>query len=311
MTRTRRRKKPLVERGEYALYRLISWPLRHSDTERTSRWASWTARRARRLLTSRDELARRNLQRALPELDDASRESILARCWDHFAQVLFGFVRDSGKETKDEYDITGYEHLDAALKKGRGAILVLAHWGDWERAIGALDRLETPVCVVARRLDNRLLERDLYKIRTRSSVELVDRRKAARPLYRTLESKGVAVVLADQAVKPREGILVPFLGLPAWTTPAPARLSLKTGAPLIVVWCHTEDGTSKIELEDAIDPDLLPNAERTQEAITRRINDRLSARIRRSPERWLWMHDRWKGTEGVGGVSPSRTRESE
>lgn len=302
-TRERRRKHPVLERAEYAVYRLISWPLRRGGEERTRKWALVAARAMRRLSKRRDQLARRNLARVLPELSDQRREEILTQCWQHFARVVFGFVRDADRHTPETYEIIGRDHLDTALSKGRGVIIVTAHWGDWERALGALEQLDTPVCVVARRLDNRLLERDLYRIRTRTNVELIDRRKAARPLYRTLQAKGVAVMLADQAVKPREGILVPFLGAPAWTTPAPARLSLKTGAPLVIVWCASSSGISTIELEEPIDPDILQHYDRTAEGITRRINDRLTERIRRQPEMWLWMHDRWKGTQGTGGAS--------
>lgn len=300
-SRSRRRKNPLVERVEYAIYRLLSWPLRRGGEERTRKWSLVAAKAIRRISRRRDELARKNLAMVFSDLPVERREEILTACWQHFAGVVFGFVRDTDRETPETYEIEGLQHIDAALARGRGAIIITAHWGDWERALGAMERLDRPVCVVARRLDNRLLERDLYKIRTRTNIELADRRKAARPLYRTLAAQGVAVMLADQAVKPREGMLVPFLGAPAWTTPAPARLSLKTGAPLVIVWCDASSGVSRIVLEEPIDPDLLQSHDRTQEGITRRINDRLSAWIRLHPEKWLWMHDRWKGTAGIGG----------
>lgn len=290
----RKRKNALLERSEYALYRAVSWPLRSSSPERTERWAARTARLMRRLLSNRDRLAATNIERVFPEKASAEREAMLDACWRHFASLVFGFVRESGKEPATSYEIHGREEVDRAIERGRGVIIVTAHYGDWERAIGALDQLEVPVCVVARKLDNRLLERDLYRIRSRSNVQIVDRRRAARPLYRTLEQRGAVVVLADQAVKPREGMLVPFLGSPAWTTPAPARLSLKTGAPIVVAWCETSDGVTKIDIEPAIDPDQLSHNERNAEWITRRINDTFSARIRQKPELWLWMHDRWK-----------------
>ena len=298
--RGRRRKHPLLERGEYALYRAISWPLRRASRARVDAWSAKTARMVRRLLSSRDRLAASNMARVFPEKTAEEREALLDACWRHFASLVFGFVHDAGSEPSPAFVITGREGVDEALQRGRGVIIVTAHYGDWERAIGALDQLDVPVCVVARKLDNRLLESDLYRIRTRSNVQIVDRRRAARPLYKTLEARGAVVVLADQAVKPREGTLVPFLGLPAWTTPAPARLSLKTGAPVVVVWCENDGDVTRIDLEPPIDPDLLSHNERNAEWITRKINDAFSARIRRRPELWLWMHDRWKGVVRSG-----------
>lgn len=303
--RGRRRKHPLLERAEYALYRGLSFPLRHASDERLARWSRRAATFARTRLKKRDRIAARNLARVFPEMPEHERESVLDACWLHFARLVFFFVRQTESGADETFDVHGREHLETALARGRGVIIVTAHYGDWERAIGALAELEGPVCVVARRLDNRLLERDLFRLRTRSRVELVDRRRAARPLYRTLEARGAAVVLADQAVKPREGILVPFLGLPAWTTPAPARLSLRTGAPILVVWCEAREGVTRIDLDPPIDPDLLPNADRSAEFITRRINDLMSERIRQRPELWLWMHDRWKNALPSSAPEPA------
>lgn len=294
--RKTRRKNFLLERAEYALFRFVSWPLRHAGDARVDRWARWTARLCRRLLKSRDALALRNLRRVFPDMTEERREEIVDACWRHFARVVFEFIRGSGTMRERPLDITGYENVEAALALNRGVIIITAHYGDWESAIGALGELSMPVCVVARRLDNRLLERDLYRSRTRTNVEMVDRRKAARPLYRVLSSRGAVVILADQGVKPREGILVPFLGIPAWTTPAPGRLALKTGAPILFAWCEPSGKGTKIEVEPPLFPDSLSPGERSPEMITRRINDRISERIRTRPELWLWMHDRWKNT---------------
>jgi KDO2-lipid IV(A) lauroyltransferase len=155
---------------------------------------------------------------------------------------------------------------------------------------------------VARPLDNELLERELQQIRARTGAEVVDRRRAARVLMRGLAGNAVAVLLPDQAVLPREGVLVPFLGHPAWTTPAPAKLALRSGSTIVFAFCIPDGLRHRLEFEEPIRADLLTEAERDPEELTRRINEIIGNRIHARPHLWLWMHDRWKGT-GEGSVT--------
>jgi KDO2-lipid IV(A) lauroyltransferase len=149
---------------------------------------------------------------------------------------------------------------------------------------------------VARRLDNEYLERDLARIRARTGAEVIDRRHAARPLLKALEENGVVVMLPDQAVLPREGILAPFLGRPAWTTPAPAKMAVRRSSAIVFVFCIPHETRHRLEFAEPIRVDRLTEAERDPVALTTRINDVISRRIAARPDLWLWMHDRWKGT---------------
>jgi KDO2-lipid IV(A) lauroyltransferase len=161
------------------------------------------------------------------------------------------------------------------------------------------------VRTVARPLDNDLLEQELQQIRAKTGTEVVDRRKAARVLMRGLAENAVVVLLPDQSVLPREGVLVPFLGRPAWTTPAVAKMALRAGATIVFAFCIPDGLRHRLELEEPIRADLLTEAERDPVELTRRINDVISRRIHARPDLWLWMHDRWKGTgerDGMHGV---------
>jgi KDO2-lipid IV(A) lauroyltransferase len=103
-------------------------------------------------------------------------------------------------------------------------------------------------------------------------------------------------MLPDQAVLPREGVLVPFLGRPAWTTPAPAKLAVRRGSTIVFVFCIPHETRHRLEFEEPIRVDRLTEEERDPVALTTRINDVISRRIATRPDLWLWMHDRWKGT---------------
>jgi KDO2-lipid IV(A) lauroyltransferase len=157
---------------------------------------------------------------------------------------------------------------------------------------------------VTRPLDNELLERELQRIRARTGAEVVDRRKAARVLIKGLAENAVVVLLPDQAVLPREGVLVPFLGRPAWTTPAPAKMALRAGSTIVFTFCIPDGLRHRLEFEEPIRADLLTESERDPVELTKRINEIISRRIHARPDLWLWMHDRWKGTgeDGTHGM---------
>ena len=293
------RKNRLLERAEYLTYRAIAGAIRSMSEERVYRWGTRFGALCGKLLRGRDRLARRNLRATFPERSDAEIRAIAAECWRHFGRQLLLFVRMQEMAADDvlaRVDLVNRQAFDDAVAAGRGVILISAHYGSWEVGGLAITSIANRVHTVARRLDNEFLEQDLAKLRARTGAEVIDRRHAARPLLKALEEHAVIVLLPDQAVLPREGILAPFLGRPAWTTPAPARFALRANSTIVFVFCIPHETRHRLEFEEPIRVDRLGDLEKDPVALTARINDVISRRIAARPELWLWMHDRWKGT---------------
>jgi KDO2-lipid IV(A) lauroyltransferase len=241
----------------------------------------------------------RNLRAAFPSKDERELRETLDRSWRDFGWEMLEFVRAQGyslEELAARCPFVGAEILAASRARGKGTILISAHYGGWEIGGLALMAHVNNVRTVARPLDNELLERDLAASRARTGAEVVDRRRAARALMRGLAENAVVVLLPDQAVQPREGVLVPFMGRKAWTTDAPAKLALRTGATIVFAFCIPDRTRHRLEFEGPIVVDELNESERNPTALTERINNVISRRIATHPELWLWMHDRWKGT---------------
>lgn len=303
------KKSALLARIEYVTYRLIARRVERASDDRIFRWGARLGRLARRVLRRRDKLAMRNLRETFPAKSEPELRTILDACWVHFGREALRYIRMqrmSLEEIIAHCTFVNEKILDDAIAAGNGVVLISAHYGAWEVAGLAIMSRVRNVYTVARRLDNELLERDLSRIRARTGAVVVDRRKAARPLMKGLAENGVIILLPDQAVLPREGILVPFMGRKAWTTPAPARMALRNGSPLVFGFCIPDGAVHRLEFQETIAIDQLPEKERTDEALTARINDVISRRIEARPELWLWMHDRWKWTasgesEGVDG----------
>lgn len=294
-----RKKNALLQRVEYAAYRAVARFVARASDDAIQRWGSRLGRVARRLLGRRDRLAMKNLRIAFPQKSDLELRDILDASWMHFGREALGYIRAQNMslaEIAERCPFIGAELVDEALARGNGVVLISAHYGGWEIAGLAIMSRFTNVRTVARRLDNDFLERDLAQLRAKTGAEVIDRRKAARALMKGLAQNGVIILLPDQAVLPREGILSPFMGRKAWTTPAPAKMALRAASTIVFAFCIPDGPRHRLEFEKPIRVDQLSEVERTDEALTARINDVISRRIAARPELWLWMHDRWKGT---------------
>jgi KDO2-lipid IV(A) lauroyltransferase len=301
-----RKKSLLLQRVEYALYRGIAALVRAASEERVYRWGGRFGTFAKTVVRRRDRLAMSNLRATFPDRDEASLRATLDECWRHFGREVLGYLRVQTlplDEIAKQCPFVNAEVLEQSIARGNGTVLISAHYGGWEVAGLALLSLVNNVRTVARRLDNEFLERDLARFRATTGAEVIDRRKAARPLMQGLAENAVIVLLPDQAVLPREGVAVPFLGRPAWTTPAPAKMALRHAATIVFAFCIPDGLGHRLEFEEPIRVDELSESERDPLALTTRINDVISRRIAARPELWLWMHDRWKGiATGEGGT---------
>jgi Kdo2-lipid IVA lauroyltransferase/acyltransferase len=295
----KRKKNPVLQQIEYVFYRLVVRAVSRMSEESVYRWGTRLGAFARMVIRGRDRLAMRNLRATFPQRDERELRKILNESWRHFGREALQYVQMqslTAEEIRARCPFVNAHYVEEAVARGNGTLLISGHWGGWE--IGGLAIISTlkNVRSVARPLDNELLDRDLRKFREKTGAEVVDRRRAARFLLKGLSENGVIVLLPDQAVQPREGVKVPFLGRPAWTTPAPARMALRARSTIVFAFCIPDGLRHRLEFEEPIRADLLTEGESDPVVLTERINDVISRRIISRPDLWLWMHDRWKGT---------------
>jgi len=298
-SKKKRRKNPILQRLEYAAYRLVVRAVSRMSEESVYRWGTRLGAFARRVIRGRDRLAMRNLRATFPRRDESELRKVLDESWRHFGREALQYVQMQSltlEEIVARCPFVNAHYLEEAIARGNGTLLISGHWGAWEIGGLAVTSMLRNVRTVARPLDNELLERDLSKLREKTGAEVVDRRRAARFLLKGLSENGVIVLLPDQAVQPREGVKVPFLGRPAWTTPAPARMAIRARSTIVFAFCIPDGLRHRLEFEEPIRADLLTEGESDPVMLTERINDVISRRIISRPDLWLWMHDRWKGT---------------
>ena len=202
-----------------------------------------------------------------------------------------------GGEIIESVVITGKENYIKALQKGRGIIVITGHCGNWELlALAASCRL-TPISVVARPINNPYLNRFVERIRTRYGNRVIYKGGALREILRELKAGRPVGILMDQGVLPSEGVLVDFLGRPAWTIKTPAVIARKTGTPVLPVFIKRNGDRHIVEIHREVKLSENPDPEEAIREDTRTFTSYIEAYIRENPTEWLWIHRRWKRTE--------------
>ena len=250
-----------------------------------------------RLHGSRRELAVANLRAAFPERTEADCRAVLRATFAQLGRHVVDFLCFDAMRLEQMLplvEIEGAEHVRQALARGRGVMYFAGHFGSWELQILVHAMRFQPIVMVARTLDNPLLERLIERIRTRVGTRVLPRQGALRELLRELRRGGSVGMMIDQHIQDRSAVVVDFFGRPASTTSAIASLALHTGAAVVPVFAlPLPDNRYRLIYEAPIappDPDD-PEAVRTY---TQRCTHLLERYVRRDPHLWLWMHRRWR-----------------
>ncbi len=247
----------------------------------------------------RRRVALENLAHAFPEKSEAERRAIARGAYLTMARVVMESIdprehRAFGWALPEEPG-PAWQALRERVDRGQGALLVTAHFGNWERAGKLLRHRGIPLNALVRPLKGALNMR-IVDNRVASGVGLVYPKGAIAQAQEAVERGESMYMLLDQALPAKAAVFVPFFGRLASTTPAMAVVAQRTGAPVFVVMGVRDASGRKLrlELEGPIPP---PEGLEGQEAITAHtaaVTAALERAIRRHPEQWLWLHRRWK-----------------
>jgi len=246
----------------------------------------------------RRDLVRAQLSETFANLDDDALESTTSAVYDHLgrmaAEVLFADPETLASSVRVD---PGWGPLEAAMSAGRGVIAATGHIGNFELGGRILAR-RYPLLDVVKRQRNPLFDRYMDRLRHRHGIQTVSVDKSGRAVLSHLRQGGLVSLLVDQDAG-RTGLRTSFLGRPASTWPGAARISLRTGCPVVPMAIHREDdGGHVLRLVPALEPtdfsrdDVRGYAKVISEAVEKFIIDR--------PAQWLWGHRRWKGAHEAG-----------
>ncbi len=286
--------------GEWVLLKLVMVFLKFFSVEQARRLGAGLGSLHRKFDGRHRRVAEDNLRAAFPEWTPDQVHQASKDCFRQFGASTLDYVA-AGRLDQDTFlslcRVEGVEHLEAVSEGDQGVLIMSAHLGRWEAAASWLAAADYPMTVIARPLDNPHLEKEVDRVRGRFGNEFTPKRGSMRKALQVLRSQGRVGILIDQRVKEEEGGLYPFFGRPAVTSEALAKLSLRTGAPVLPLYAaEGEQGSYEVRLRPAI----YPRADSTVESLTTAYLANVEEEIRLSPASWLWLHDRWKRVEAVG-----------
>lgn len=239
-------------------------------------------------------MALRNLALCLPELTSEERLG-LARA--HFESLGMGLIEmgmswwASDARLHGRLHIEGLEHLEQAQAKGRGVLLVSAHFTSIDISGRLFAPRVPPMHVVYRRHQNPVLDFLMRRARKHIFAGAIVR-EDVRTLIRTLRRKGIVWYAPDQAYRGKYSAPVPFFGVPAPTNTATSRIARLTDA--IVVPAFMERDAHAGVYTVRLLPMLAEFPSDDPVFDTGRINKHIETQIRRHPEQYFWVHRRFK-----------------
>jgi Kdo2-lipid IVA lauroyltransferase/acyltransferase len=233
-----------------------------------------------------------NIAIAFPEWSAAKRLDAIRAMFRHLGMMVFELAWLPNLKLDERSSFEGHERLLQIIDSGRGVVIFTAHCGNWEWLSYATGLLGRPVSVLQRERDSPEMNRYITQLRARAGVHTIDRGSgsSARDMIQAIRRGGILAFVIDQNIR-TESVKVPFFGRPALTPIGPARLAVRTEAVVIpAVAERLPNGSHRLQFLEPIE------CKRTDDpvALTARVTLLIEEHIRRVPEQWVWMHDRWR-----------------
>ncbi|MCG9129313.1 lysophospholipid acyltransferase family protein [Candidatus Poribacteria bacterium] len=251
------------------------------------------------ILKKRREIALQNLKIAFKDtIDKNERLKICKECFINLSKTVVEFMRFPKLNDKNIWEyvtVIGKEHLTTAMESGNGTIVFLPHFGNWELlslVYGAL--IPNQAKAIAFPLKNKPLNDLIWRYRQLFSLELILRENAVKESLRALRNNQAVGFFADQNAG-EHGVFIDFLGKPASTARGPVTLALKTESPILFsLDIRKPDGSHEVEILPPIYTETSGDLEADVRHYTSLLLNQLEYYIRKYPDQWLWIHNRWK-----------------
>ncbi|MGH2364744.1 MAG: lysophospholipid acyltransferase family protein [Chloroflexota bacterium] len=251
-----------------------------------------------RLLPAMHQRVRENAQHVLGQAATRREVEQLARTWwRNYLRYLREFVAIPNLRPADldalAQNVEGWSCAAEALARGKGAVIVSAHFGNWDLAAAVGARVCT-VHALADRFGSPRLDRLVNSFRSSLGVQVIP---IERPLKRTLRAlkRGEAVAfLVDKPVA-RDGVVVQFFGSPVQIPGGAGFFALRTGAPILPAFVWRErGGVFRGKVLPAILPTHTGQPERDLQRAMQQVMAAIEDMVRAQPEHWYMFRRMWQ-----------------
>ncbi|MBU6427881.1 MAG: lysophospholipid acyltransferase family protein [Cyanobacteria bacterium REEB65] len=253
------------------------------------------------LLTPYRDFVSTNIRTAQPELSRraANRlgEASLIQLTRSIVELMRFPIFD--REGDRIVEFVGAEHLEEALAAGKGAILMTAHFGNWELLGAALVRRFGPLAALVQTPSKDAFARLFIEYRHLVGVQTHSNwgPNALRPALRALRDNTMLLLLCDQHGAAQDAQAT-FFGQQVWVPLGPFALARRTGAAIVPARIvRGPHGVHQIHFDPA-----MVNQE-DSDANAQAVVDFFESWIRHQPDHWLWVHNRWEFTVAAAARS--------
>jgi KDO2-lipid IV(A) lauroyltransferase len=290
----------------YLLFKLWAFWVRHLSIESIEFYGEKLGTIAHSLFKKRRKIALNNLHLALgKEKTPEEIEVICRNCFKNIGKDMLETSRLFDLENsllKTFLKLEGKDHLDNALKEGKGVIGLTAHFGNFPLMNVQLAKEGYPLSVIARDPENPKVARMITYARDKAGMESIPdkpRSTCASKCLKALIKNRILMLQIDQNAPSTES-WVDFFGYLVPTFKGPVIFSLRTGAPILPMFMVRNPGSlHQIIIHPPFKLNITGNTQQDIVSNIARLTKILEATIREYPELWWWIHRRFKKARDI------------
>lgn len=254
-----------------------------------------------KLMPNRYKRSVADIQKAFPNKTIKECEQISKESWANIGRIITEFAkatRLNKKQISKKFRFINCERLFQENHEGKGVILLLGHFANWE-TLGLVTAIKAKkMSFVAYPQNNKYVNDYLAKLRGLFGSKMISSYNPFFSAFRALKRGYMVAILADQSVGSSK-LYMDFLGRPAEISPLPAVLSLKTGLPVYHITMYREGKQIVVKCTDLIYPPQVPYSTEILYDYSKELKKKLEEDILAYPSDWLWAHNRWKREDEV------------
>ncbi|MCI0474784.1 MAG: lysophospholipid acyltransferase family protein, partial [Anaerolineales bacterium] len=278
--------------------------------------AEWMGTGAYYLMPLRRRVARENFAYVLRKpTNDPAVGRVTHRAFQNFARLLRDvmlYPKMSIRDLEKRITLLHGEYFEQALARGKGAIIVSAHFGNMDLPSALLAHRYAPLTLVGETLRPQALMDLLTRIRRDKKVFLYPYASAPRKIIEALKHNEMTAFLLDFGVTHHFDITtvpVNFFNTETDFPAGPAQLALLTGAPIVVGHAHVQsDGHIIVDVAPPLIVQRSGSRHHDLQATMQEIARRMEDFIRAHPEQWYIFRPMWKDSASARRKIPSLSK---
>jgi KDO2-lipid IV(A) lauroyltransferase len=243
------------------------------------------------------KIARKNLRFAYgDELTEARVQALARDCFKHWGQVVLEIawlMRLTPARVRRQVVLHGLANVPP-YETRQGGLVLAFHFGHpvMNALMGTVVGRAT--MIVIRRFDWRPIDLLLKRIIRQWGHVVEPNRAILADIISTIDDRGTVSLMPDQDVDSDRGCFIRFFGRRTCSHTGPARIRLATGKPVVPVYNYYERGRYHFVVGPHFDICPEPDQRKAVDRITQQWNTFVEAVIRRRPDQWWWLHNRWR-----------------